>query len=1359
MGKASLTIAISGEYNSRAVERAQRSLRSLETTAAAAGGGISAGLVNAGAKAAEFGGQVYSAGKKMESIGSAATRSITLPIAGAAAACGAAAVDIDTALTGVRKTVDGTEEQYQSLKRAAIEFSKTNAVSASQILDIQALGAQLGFAIDELDEFSRVVSGLDIATNMDAEQAGTELAQFANITDMAHDKISNYASAIVGLGNTSATTEADISSMAMRIAAAGIQVGMSQADILGLSAALSSMGIEAEAGGTAISTVMANIDKAVATNSEKLSAWADAANMSTEQFASAWKEKPVEALGKVLSGMDAATKTGGNMSLMLEELGISSIRQTDVLKRLAGNSDLVTKSVATANDEWEKNTALQAEVDNRNESMAARFDMLKNKVVAAAESVGTPLVDALLDVVDAAEPLIKGIGAAAQAFADMDEGSQRTILGLVGAAAAFGPVVSIAGKLAKGIGSVSVALGKGLQAAGRFGSSMRSAATQSSGVVASLGKMETSARKAAIKVDAVGKSAKAASVETKALGATSKAASSQIRDVAQQTDKANASMKKASGTAGAFGGVLKGTLIGLATMAIGAAVTYVGMELEKARERAEKLDKATKGLNDSTGVLYKSMVQTKGAYQIAAEGAGAFAASADDVSRAVESMIESNAELAGTLHGIFSEAGASVGTIEGYRETIDRLAGRALEDANDIAELKLAVDGVNQMCGTSYTVAQDAGGAWQIMADGVAKAKDEVLRLIDAQKLQIKLEANKEAWTEAYKTISDHAKAAADATKLYNDELKAHDENARLAAAGDEVAIGALGNYEYRLEQARKRMEEANGTYDAQRDVLERLKDAQVLYQRALDEGADSLAAAISGNDLLLATLESAGQSALELVDDLEDVGISTSDLRKIGEENLPGLATAYDGSIASIADALEGYGIHLDEASLKTKESAEAMEGHIGSFGEALSDKFDESGVKVSDFCQKLSDAGVATSDFQTLTSEQLGQLVQDYDGDIGKVKDKLDGFVADNKAAGANAGKGFKDGYVGQINETVPLVKDGAYQVAANTSQGLAEGFEENDGYKGPWEAICGWIDNFCKTFFGIHSPSTLMAENGRNISIGLGNGMTDAQDGPLGAIGGIAQGIWNAVSSLPAQLLGLGGQSSLNLASGIGSGAEGATTSSASLLQSAWNGVSGLASTFGSVASQAVSRFQGTISAGSAYGSAQNLAVSARNGLGSVDSSGTGRNFVQGFANGFNGVNIFQAAYNVGVGALSAIKRALGIHSPSREAMEVGKMFGLGAVVGMEGTEAAIAAEAGRMSDAMALDPEPYAGKGYGTPDGAKVSYGSYPASQQSRSFTFNVTINVNSANKAQAMEIGQSVGEQLYEEMVRRERAIA
>ncbi|MBQ9000307.1 MAG: phage tail tape measure protein [Eggerthellaceae bacterium] len=423
-------------------------------------------LGKAGALLQQHAGGFEKAGAAMRAVGGVMTRTVTPAIAVGAAASVKAAVDIDTSLTNVRKTVDGTEEDYARLKDAAVEFSKTNAVSAAQILDIESLGAQLGFTLDtmangksEIQEFGEVVSGLDIATNMSAEQAGTELAQFFNIMGEGKDMASNYGSAIVELGNSFATTESDVSAMAMRIAGAGKSIGLSSADVLGLATALSSLGIEAEAGGTAVSTVMSQIDKDVATGGEGLQTWASTARMSVDEFVAAWKDRPVDALDSVLRGMESAVEEGGNLSVMLEDLGISSLRQTDMMKRLANSGDLMSRAVGAANDAWRENTALSAEVENRNDSLAARFEMLKNRIVAVAQEVGEPIADAMLSAVEAARPLFDAIESGARSFSEMSAGEQQAVLQTLAFATALGPALSGIGGIVSKIGP----LGEGME--------------------------------------------------------------------------------------------------------------------------------------------------------------------------------------------------------------------------------------------------------------------------------------------------------------------------------------------------------------------------------------------------------------------------------------------------------------------------------------------------------------------------------------------------------------------------------------------------------------------------------------------------------------------------------------------------------------------------------------------------------------------------------------------------------------------------------------------------------------------------------------------------------------------------------
>ena len=121
-------------------------------------------LGKAGAAFTTLGEKSEAACAKMGTIGSTLTRTVTAGLTVAGTASVVAATKIDTSLTNVKKTVDGTAEDYQKLKDSAIEFSKTNAVSASTILDVESLGAQLGYTLDimsngksEVQEFGEVV--------------------------------------------------------------------------------------------------------------------------------------------------------------------------------------------------------------------------------------------------------------------------------------------------------------------------------------------------------------------------------------------------------------------------------------------------------------------------------------------------------------------------------------------------------------------------------------------------------------------------------------------------------------------------------------------------------------------------------------------------------------------------------------------------------------------------------------------------------------------------------------------------------------------------------------------------------------------------------------------------------------------------------------------------------------------------------------------------------------------------------------------------------------------------------------------------------------------------------------------------
>ena len=467
-------LAASGDTTSEAYKRVNRELTLAETylkrdqRALVEATNAASAFGRASVHIEHFAEKAKSASSKMQAIGSTLTRHVSLPLAAAAAASFKSAVDIDTALTGVRKTVDMTEEGYQNLKRGAVELSRTQPVSANTILNMEALGAQLGWSNDKLQDFAMTVAGLDIATDMDAETAATELAQFANITRMAQGDAGRYASSIVALGNNMATTESKISAMSQGMASAGTQAGMSQADILGVAAAAASLGLEAQAGGSAFSKTINEIGMAVSTNGKTLQTWADVAGMSVEQFKAAWQTDVTGTFERVIEGLGNVKANGGDLNETLADLGVTELRQSDFLRRMAGNSDLVSRAVQLSNSAWSENTALNKEVENRNKSLAAKLDVLKNRVTALATEVGGPLADAAMAALEAAEPFFKSVEKGAKAFAEMDKGSQQTILKLAAFAAAAGPVISIAGKLTGAAGKIADGVAGTVRSFGNF---------------------------------------------------------------------------------------------------------------------------------------------------------------------------------------------------------------------------------------------------------------------------------------------------------------------------------------------------------------------------------------------------------------------------------------------------------------------------------------------------------------------------------------------------------------------------------------------------------------------------------------------------------------------------------------------------------------------------------------------------------------------------------------------------------------------------------------------------------------------------------------------------------------------------
>lgn len=333
----------------------------------------------------------------------------------------------ESAFVGVRKVLDGTEQDFDKLSKGIRNMAKEIPMTTEQIAEIAQTAGQLGIKTEDILHFTRTVADLGVTTNMSASEAATAMARFANITGMSMDDVDRLGATVVHLGNNLASTESEIMNMGMRLAGAGAQIGLTESEILSFAGALSSVGIKVEAGGTAFSRVFLEMQTAVMDAGEDLDKFAKVAGMSADDFATSFETKPADAILAFIKGLDNIGESGGNTAQVLKDLGLGEIRVRDALLRAAGASDLFAESVKLGNTAWKENTALIDEAQQRYAVLESKLRILMNRLKEVVLIFGLPMLDVLKNAIDALDPFLNKIEDVANKFDGLSDKAKNAV--------------------------------------------------------------------------------------------------------------------------------------------------------------------------------------------------------------------------------------------------------------------------------------------------------------------------------------------------------------------------------------------------------------------------------------------------------------------------------------------------------------------------------------------------------------------------------------------------------------------------------------------------------------------------------------------------------------------------------------------------------------------------------------------------------------------------------------------------------------------------------------------------------------------------------------------------------------------
>lgn len=835
---------------------------------------------------------------------------------------------IDAAYRDMRKTVNGTEQDFENLRQAAIDFSATHVTSADQILSIQAIGGELGVATDDLKTFAETVSNLDVATDLNAEEAATALGQLDNILkDLDGDTMPNFADALVRLGNNGASTESAIADVASRIGAMGSIVGMTTPEILAWSSTIASTGQGSEAAGTAISRTMSDIETAVANGGDALDAFAEIAGMSADEFARAWTETPSEAMQAFIEGLVSVEEDGGSAITTLDNLGITAVRQVQsiqglmqMIEGLDDNLEMSRDAWNGVSDEWGEAGDAAREADRKAEGFSGSLSRLQNM----AQNVGAELGDALVPALDWVTDLLSDLY---ESFVDLDDGTKQGIIAVGAFVAALGPMLL----LGKGIKEFFGGMADGLRKLSTF----KQASKLAGGI----------------------------------------------------TDAAR-SFGMAEGAAVSFGKVLSGGLVaGGIALAVGGISALVGAYME-AEEHARLTERATDGLADACGKATSDMADAE-------EEAFDYSESIKEVTEANKDGLEALAALADEFDELNQKTGASMRRLDEAREAVQNYAGKTDLTAVEIGELKGAIDFLNETCGTSYSVLRDSDGAYQVMEDGAVAAKDAIYDLIDAQKLQVQMDAQNQKLGRLYEQREPLEEAYSEALDAeldaYEEYQKALDEYNAERAKGNEAY-----EQEVRLNDAKSHWDElSEATKDAEVSLNSVDDDIELVYgtmgnmEEAAQGAAEGMDAFVKSNSAIQGEIGTSQEAIDAFCEAMEEAGVSTEDLEGMSTTELQRLSKEWAKTGDDVSDILARMGIDVNGMAENLRSTFDAL-ATDGSLTESLQTM----GYDLDQLSVAMSNAGITSGKLYSIGAENFARLAAAADGDIGRLVELINGY-----------------------------------------------------------------------------------------------------------------------------------------------------------------------------------------------------------------------------------------------------------------------------------------------------------------------------------------------------------------------------
>ena len=321
------------------------------------------------------------------------------------------AMKFETAMAGVKKVTEGTDEQYAKLSDELKKMSAELGISAAEMADLTAAGGQLGIPIEKLSEFTAIASKMSVAFGMTAEEAGNAAATIANVFQLPIGEVEKLGDAINVLGNNTAAREKDIVAAMARIGGTAKQFGLVADEAAALADAFIALGKPPEVAATAINAMLQKLQTAQSQGKD-FQAALEGIGTSADEMAANIAANPQQALTDFLHKLEGLDKQ--SRALTLSQL--FGTEYSDDIALLVGSLGEYEKALGLVADKGQVVGAMQKEVANAMSTSEAQIAKAKQEIINVAIEVGEKLLPLVSLLASTTGSVASAIGAITEEF-------------------------------------------------------------------------------------------------------------------------------------------------------------------------------------------------------------------------------------------------------------------------------------------------------------------------------------------------------------------------------------------------------------------------------------------------------------------------------------------------------------------------------------------------------------------------------------------------------------------------------------------------------------------------------------------------------------------------------------------------------------------------------------------------------------------------------------------------------------------------------------------------------------------------------------------------------------------------------